>query len=135
MTAASSDHSKPRKQLTPVADQLRGQCAGRDSRPHDRPAPDAAREQERRLLSALMDHISDNIYFKDTRSRFTLINRAMADFFNLKHPSEAIGKTDFNFFTADHAAKAFEDEQELIRTGRPVIGKEEKETWPDGHES
>ena len=27
------------------------------------------------------------------------------------------------------------DEREIIRTGQPVIGKEEKETWPDGHET
>ena len=27
---------------------------------------------------------------------------------------------------------AHSDEQEILRTGRPVVGKEEKETWLDG---
>jgi signal transduction histidine kinase len=32
----------------------------------------------------------------------------------------------------EHARPAFEDEQEIIRTGRPLIGKVEKETLKDG---
>jgi diguanylate cyclase (GGDEF)-like protein len=43
---------------------------------------------------------------------------------------QAIGKTDFDFFTMEHAHQAYEDEQEIIQTGRPLI-KEEKETWID----
>ena len=41
-----------------------------------------------------------------------------------------IGKTDFNIFTEEHARPAFEDEQEIMRSGQPVVGKEEKESWP-----
>ena len=91
-----------------------------------------ALSQERFLIETLMDHITDHIYFKDRRSRFIRINRAMAQRFKLGDPGEAIGKTDFDFFTAEHAQQAFDDEQEIIRTGKPIIDSEEKETWPDG---
>jgi PAS domain S-box-containing protein len=88
--------------------------------------------QERYLVDALMDTIPDHIYFKDDRSRFLRINKAMARLFKLKNPDEAVGNSDFDFFTAEHAQRAFDDEQQILRTGEAVIGREEKETWPDG---
>ena len=53
--------------------------------------------------------------------------------FGLSDPGQAIGKTDFDFFTEEHARQAFDDEQRIMRTGAPLVGFEEKETWPDGH--
>jgi two-component system, sensor histidine kinase and response regulator len=92
-------------------------------------------DQERSLLNALMDNVPDYIYFKDRDSRFLRINKAHAKAFGLNDPAEAIGKSDFDFFTKDHAQPAFEDEQTIIRTGRPLVGLEEKETRADGRES
>src|SRR5208337_2139148 len=89
--------------------------------------------EERHLFRTLMDNLPDAIYFKDRESRFTRNNRANARKFGLSDPAQAIGKTDFDFFTEAHAQPAFADEQEIIRTGQPMLGKEEKETWPDGH--
>jgi PAS domain S-box-containing protein len=88
--------------------------------------------KEQYLLSTLMDNVPDNIYFKDTESRFIRINKALTRQFNLNNPDQVIGKTDFDFFTQDHAGPAYQNEQEIIRTGRPIINLEEKETWPDG---
>jgi len=87
---------------------------------------------ERNLLRALMDNIPDRIYFKDRESRFTQINPALASHLGLSNPAEAIGKTDFDFFSKEHAQQAYGDEQAIIRTGEPLVGKEEKETWSDG---
>ena len=44
---------------------------------------------------------------------------------------EVIGKTDFDLFSEEHAASAFADEQQIIRTGEPVAGKLERETFHD----
>jgi PAS domain S-box-containing protein len=41
-----------------------------------------------------------------------------------------VGKSDFDFFTEAHARQAYEDEQEIMRTGQS-ISKEERETWAD----
>jgi PAS domain S-box-containing protein len=90
---------------------------------------------ERYLLHALMDNVPDSIYFKDTASRFTRVNKAAALRFGPDDPAKVVGKTDFDFFTDEHARQAYDDEQGLMRSGQPVVGKEEKETWPDGRET
>ena len=88
--------------------------------------------QERLLFNTLMDYLPHSIYFKDVDSRFTRINRALTASFGLHDAAEAIGKTDADFFTAEHALEAVADEQAILRTGKPLIDKEERETWPDG---
>jgi two-component system, sensor histidine kinase and response regulator len=84
------------------------------------------------LLHVLMDNVPDAIYFKDLESRFIRINRGLAQLFGLSDPAEAIGKTDFDFFSEEHARQAYLDEQEVIRTGRTLVAREETEHWPDG---
>jgi len=84
---------------------------------------------ERDLWQTLLDHSPDHIYFKDTRSRFIKVSRAQARLFGVESPDDIVGKTDFDFFDEVHARAAFEDEQAIMRTGRPLIGKEEHEVW------
>jgi len=87
---------------------------------------------ERELLRALLDNSPDHIYFKDRQSRFIKSSTAQALEFGMSTPDGLVGKTDFDVFSDEHARPAFEDEQEIIRTGLPMIGKVEKETWIDG---
>lgn len=94
-----------------------------------------ALEQEQSLLKAFMDNTTDHIYFKDKESRFIRINKAQTNLFRLCDAQEAIGRTDAEFFTKEHAQQAYADEQEVIRSGIPMAAKEEKETWPSGEET
>lgn len=90
---------------------------------------------DRMLLRALMRHIPDAIYFKDTASRFLMISEAHAAKFHSYNPAEIIGKTDHDFFSQIHADQARADESKVMRTGQPLVGIEERETWPDGSET
>jgi PAS domain S-box-containing protein len=93
---------------------------------------DAALAYERDMLCTLLENSPDCIYFKDRQSRFVRCSKAFEGLFQVSDRSRFIGKTDFDFFTEEHARPAFEDEQEIIRTGQPLLGKVEKETHPDG---
>jgi len=86
------------------------------------------------LLINLLNNSSDHIYFKDKDSRFILMSRSQADRFEPKDPSNVIGKTDFDYFSQEHAEQAFRDEQDIMKIGKAVT-KEEKETWPNGSET
>lgn len=88
--------------------------------------------RDQHLLEILMNNIPDAIYFKDTESRFLRINLAHARRFGLAEPALAIGKTDADFFTEAHAQQALADERQVMKTGLPLVGIEEMETWPDG---
>jgi two-component system sensor histidine kinase/response regulator len=95
----------------------------------------AALASERHRLSTLMDNLPDNIYFKDRESRFVAANRAMLSWIGFKNQSEIIGKTDQDLFAEEHTDAALADEQKIIATGQPMVCIDEKETWPDGHET
>jgi PAS domain S-box-containing protein len=85
------------------------------------------------LLQALMDHIPDHIYFKDVNGHFVRNSKSQANLLGLGDPSEVVGKTDFDFFP--HAQRSFAEEQEVIRSGTPIVDLEEFVIWPDGRQN
>jgi PAS domain S-box-containing protein len=99
----------------------------------ERRRAEEALRHEQALFNSLTSTIPDHIYFKDRQSRFIRINGAMARSFELRDVAEAVGKTDFDIFSEEHALQSYTDEQRIMETGEPMIGVEEKETWPDGH--
>ena len=84
-------------------------------------------ENERDLFQTLMDNIPDRIYFKDLNSKFTFVNKAQSTNFNLKNPSDAIGKCDHDFFDKKHASQALNDEKKIIQTKKAIVSKIERE--------
>ena len=97
--------------------------------------PAALQHTNEDLLRAFLEHIPARVYFKDLQSRFVRLSWSQAEQFGFSDPELAIGKTDFDIFSEEHAKQAFADEQEIIRTGVAIVDKEEKETWPDGRET
>jgi PAS domain S-box-containing protein len=83
-------------------------------------------------VQAIMDYVPDRIYFKDTQSRFLRLSRALAKRMGVENPQQAIGKTDFDFYTPEKAREFFQDEQRIIQTGEPLINKIERQVTSDG---
>lgn len=96
------------------------------------PAPSGVESIDSALLRQLMDSIPDRIYFKDLQSRIVRNNIAHAKALGADSPEECVGKTDFDFFSRDHAERAFAEEQDIIRTGEPVVGEVQRITRRDG---
>jgi PAS domain S-box-containing protein len=100
----------------------------------ERKQAEAALAFERHLLESLLENSADGIYFKDRESRLLRCSKSQSQRFG-GGAADHIGKTDFDFFSEEHARPAFEDELEIMRTGCPLIGKAEKEVTKDGRES
>ena len=98
----------------------------------ERKLAEAAMVEASGLIETLLQNTTDAIYFKDLQSRFVHFSAEMLRCFHLTRPEELKGRTDFDFFSNEHARPAFETEQEIIRTGKPVWNLEEKETHLDG---
>jgi len=99
----------------------------------DRKQAEIKLAKEHELLQTLMDTIPDSIYFKDDKKRFIMVNKAKALHSNVK-PEDMIGKTDFDFLPEDQAKKAYEDDEEVLKTGKYIINKIEKLTGFDESE-
>jgi len=91
----------------------------------DRKLVEGALQYERNLMEALMTNIPDNIYFKDTNSQFIRINQSQARALGVEKPDDAVGKSDFDFFNKELAAKSFDDEQKIFQNGNFLINAQE----------
>ncbi len=87
---------------------------------------------EQSLLHALMESIPDCIYFKDAACRYTRINQAQAEVMGIGDPAEAIGKTDYDFFSREQADNFYAVEQEIIRSGKALVSNIEELKRSDG---
>ena len=81
--------------------------------------------EERNLLRTVIDNLPHYIYVKDTKSRFVIGNIAVAGVMGATTPDELIGKTDFDFYPQELAAQYYADEQEIMRSGQPLLNREE----------
>jgi PAS domain S-box-containing protein len=81
-------------------------------------------------MTNLLATTEERVYFKDLLSRFLFVSEGwIAAYAPGRSAEELIGKTDFDVFSDHHAAIAHADEQRIIQTGEPIVGKVERETY------
>ena len=80
---------------------------------------------ERVSLQTLIDCLHDNLWVKDVESRFVITNKVTATRMGKTDPADLIGKTDLELLPAEIAQKFYDDEQKVVRSGRPMIDFEE----------
>jgi len=84
------------------------------------------------ILRTMMNNSSDTIYFKDVNSKFIFNSLAHAIQQGEKQAHDMFGKSDFDYFPEEFARQAYEDEQRIMKTGKPMIGHVEKWDRDDG---
>jgi len=87
--------------------------------------------QEMDFLQNLLDNIPDAIYFKDRYNRIIKVNKFYLQGIGLKS-EDIIGKTDFDFFPYEQAKKMFDDDNYVLKTGKPIVGKIERTLLRNG---
>lgn len=94
-------------------------------------AEDALREQQR-FLRQIIDLNPNLIFAKDYNGRFTLANKALAQFYNVTS-EDLIGKTDADFNPNSQEVQAYlEADRQVMHTGKAVSVPEESITLASG---
>ena len=77
------------------------------------------------MLRTVLASVPDCIYIKDSNGRFLLANQSTADIMAADSVDKLLGKTDFDFYPPELAKVFLADEQEVIRTGHSLVGRDE----------
>ena len=96
-----------------------------------RASPAVEEALDRLWIRNLLDASDEVIYFKDLESRFLRVSLGMANRHGLTQ-AQLYGRTDSDLFAEAHAASALADERDILRTGLPIVNKEECEGFADG---
>jgi len=81
--------------------------------------------EERTLLRSVIDNLLDSIYVKDASGRYLLDNTAHMRSLGVDSPEKVVGKSVDDFFPPSIAAKFKEDDETVLRTGKPIVNREE----------
>jgi len=91
-----------------------------------------ALQAERWFLRQVIDLNTSFIFAKDIDGRYTLVNKALADWYG-SVPEEMVGKYDENYNTMQDETTAFRrDDLQVVRTRKPKFIPEEPVTSADG---
>ena len=90
----------------------------------ERKQVEMALSRERELLRTLVDNLPEEVYVKDRERRFLFVNELLVRALGAQSMDEVIGKRDEDFWPP-YLAKQFADEEnELMRTGKPLLNDE-----------
>jgi len=80
---------------------------------------------ERTLLRTLIDNVPDRIYVKDTQGRKTISNVSDWRASGGKTMEDVLGKSDFDTYSPELAAKYWADDKTVLDQGTAIINREE----------
>lgn len=86
----------------------------------------------RHMLQLVLDHIPQQIFWKNKEGKYLGVNRAYAQGFGLADPAQILGRTAFDFHPLEHAKAVRKDDIAIMESGLPLIDREDAVQLPDG---
>lgn len=88
---------------------------------------------ERKLLRTLIDNLPDTIYFKDTEARKVISNKVDLLLQGVINEEDVLGKTDAELYADKNSYVGYQQDLEILRTGKAIINYEESFKTNDEH--
>jgi PAS domain S-box-containing protein len=85
------------------------------------------------ILLPIINNLPTTIYIKDTEGRHILVNDRDLEIKGVLRLEDVIGKTDFDFFTAEQAQQFRSDEVRVMTTHIPLVNQEESFVDKEGN--
>jgi PAS domain S-box-containing protein len=84
------------------------------------------------MLSSILGHVPEIVFFKDRESRFITVSDSLASRIGASSAEELIGRSDCDFYSEESAGRMLADEKQIVNTGVPITSKPGKQIWKDG---
>jgi len=75
-------------------------------------------------LKTLLDNIPDLVFIKNRKSEFVLNSKTHQAALGFSQLKDVVGRTDFDFFTKKEAQKYFSQEQDVMKSEKPMMNFE-----------
>ena len=118
------DENKTKEKLINELEEMRRRVSEHEASENKRKKVEQALSHERDLIQTIFENHPDFFYFKDSEARFLRISKRFCDFFGLSE-EDILGKTDLELFPEEVATQTYSEDLHIIRTGIPLINKEE----------
>ncbi|MDX9882215.1 MAG: PAS domain S-box protein [Prolixibacteraceae bacterium] len=82
-------------------------------------------QREKQLLRTLIDNLPVSIYVKNTEGRKIVSNLTNVENMGYKTEAEVLGKTDMELYGGEIGIRGYADDMTVIKTGKPILNKEE----------
>jgi two-component system sensor histidine kinase/response regulator len=96
---------------------------------------EATVQHERNILRTLVDNLPDLIYFKDAEGKYILNNQAHLRSIGAERQEDVLGKSSYDFHPTELARQYQEDEMGIVRSGKPLLEREELAFHKDTEEN
>jgi len=121
---AGADDYIIKQNLARLIPAIRAALLKQESNRLRREAEDAIRK-ERILLRTLIDNLPDTIFAKDIEGRKMLANLTDLEIIGVGSEAEIMGKTDLEIFPGEIGERGYADDLTVLKTGEPIINREE----------